>query len=263
MTQLRAAPPLSASATGDRVEAGLHREDHALRRAEVGAGEHDLVDGLDGLAAARRPEVGDRLAHACRTGRARSASSGSPPTKIVRVAFFAPSEPPETGASTKPTPRSRRRRGELAVAGRDRGAVDDEAALAQAIRDAVGAEQDGLDVRRVRDADHHDVRRARRLARAGRDAAAEPGEVVATTLAPVPARDLEARPAQVRGHRRTHRAQPHERDPFHPSPTSLSSGERTGRRGRVPSGPWTGWGSSGGAWAPGCSCSGSWASSSP
>ena len=37
---------------------------------------------------------------AARTGRARSTSAASPPTKIVRVAFRAPSLPPETGAST-------------------------------------------------------------------------------------------------------------------------------------------------------------------
>ena len=35
-----------------------------------------------------------------RIGRARSTSAGAPPAKIVRVAFWAPSEPPDTGAST-------------------------------------------------------------------------------------------------------------------------------------------------------------------
>ena len=35
------------------VEAGLHREDDALRDAEIGPGEDDLVDGLDGLAGRR------------------------------------------------------------------------------------------------------------------------------------------------------------------------------------------------------------------
>ena len=39
------------------------------------------------------------------TGRARSTSRSCPPTKIVRVAFWAPSLPPETGASTKTSPR--------------------------------------------------------------------------------------------------------------------------------------------------------------
>ena len=46
---------------------------------------------------------------AASTGLARSTSSTSPPTKIVRVAFWAPSLPPETGASTIARPRSRRR----------------------------------------------------------------------------------------------------------------------------------------------------------
>ena len=83
------------------VEAGLDREDDALGDAEVRAGEDDLVDGLDRLAGADRADVGDRPAErASRTGRARSTSAASPPTKIVSVAFLAPSLPPETGAST-------------------------------------------------------------------------------------------------------------------------------------------------------------------
>src|SRR3990172_5780946 len=41
---------------------------------------------------------------AARIGRARSTSASVPPTMIVRVPCSAPSEPPETGASTKPTP---------------------------------------------------------------------------------------------------------------------------------------------------------------
>ena len=48
---------------GLRVEARLHREDHPLGDAEVDAGDHDLVHGLDGLARARRAEVGDGRAH--------------------------------------------------------------------------------------------------------------------------------------------------------------------------------------------------------
>ena len=82
------------------VEPGLDGQDDALGDAEVGAGEDDLVDGLDRLAGADRPDVGDRPAQGGRTGRARSTSASSPPTKIVSVALRAPSLPPETGAST-------------------------------------------------------------------------------------------------------------------------------------------------------------------
>ncbi len=53
---------------------------------------------------------------AASTGRARSTSPASPPTKMVSVAFLAPSEPPETGASTMPIPRSRRRAANAVVA---------------------------------------------------------------------------------------------------------------------------------------------------
>ncbi len=41
------------------------------------------------------------LPRAARIGRARSTSAASPPTKIVNVAFWAPSLPPDTGASTR------------------------------------------------------------------------------------------------------------------------------------------------------------------
>ena len=53
---------------------------------------------------------------AASTGRARSTSASEPPTMIVSVPFWAPSEPPETGASTSATPRSARRSASSRVA---------------------------------------------------------------------------------------------------------------------------------------------------
>ena len=55
------------------VEAGLDRQDDPFGDAEVGAGQDDLVDGLDRLAGADRADVGDRPAHRRRgpAGRAR------------------------------------------------------------------------------------------------------------------------------------------------------------------------------------------------
>src|SRR5690348_14713800 len=47
-----------------------------------------------------------RLPIASRIGRARATSSSRPPQKIVSVPFCAPSDPPDTGASTMPMPRS-------------------------------------------------------------------------------------------------------------------------------------------------------------
>ena len=89
------------------IEPGLDGEDDPLGDAEVRAGQDHLVDRLDRLTGADRADVGDRPAQsASRTGRARSTSASSPPTKIVSVAFLAPSLPPETGASTIDRPRS-------------------------------------------------------------------------------------------------------------------------------------------------------------
>ena len=162
----------------DRVEAGLHREDHALRRAEVGAGEHDLVDGLDRLPAARGPEVGDRLAHRL--------EDRPRPLRVLGLA----ADEDRQGRVLRALRAAGDRRvheadaalaeaaGELGGgAGRDRRAVDDEAALAQALRDAVGAEQ----ARPRRPA--CPTRRPRR-----RPPRAPPRPALAATLPPSPAR---------------------------------------------------------------------------
>ena len=108
--------------------------------------------------------MGDRPAHAPRApaGRARRPSA-SPPTKIVSVAFWAPSLPPETGASIIAMSCSRRRAAKPQLPD---GAMVEQSMTSVpgtgAGDDAVRPEQDGLDVRRVRDADDDDVRLARR-----------------------------------------------------------------------------------------------------
>ena len=68
-------------------------------------GDQDLVDHLGVLArAGRRP--GGRSSCPCTrsSGRTASTASASPPTMIDRAAFFAPTSPPDTGASTLATP---------------------------------------------------------------------------------------------------------------------------------------------------------------
>src|ERR1035437_7378046 len=56
------------------------------------------------------------LPTASKTGLARATSGSAPPTNIVRVPRRAPSDPPETGASTRPTPCSASRRPKSRVA---------------------------------------------------------------------------------------------------------------------------------------------------
>ena len=77
-----------------------------------------------------------------------------------------------------------------------------------------GAEQDGLDVRRVGDADDDDVRRRRRPGPAvGGQGDAEIVELGAAAGRPVPAGDREPGPREVGGHRRAHRPEAEEGDP--------------------------------------------------
>ena len=162
------------------VEAGLDRQDDALGDAEVGAGQDDLVDRLDRLAGADRPDVGDRPAHrASRTGRACSTSAASPPTKIVSVALRAPSLPPETGASTIRRPRSARRAA--------KSQLPDGAIVEQSMtsvpgprarrRRRPGPNRTASTSGRVRDADDHDVDVGDRLGRGVGHRDAEVGEL--------------------------------------------------------------------------------------
>jgi hypothetical protein len=59
-----------------------------------GAGEDHLVDRLDRLTGTDRADVGDRPAHGGQDGPRSLDIGASPPTKIVSVAFLAPSLPP-------------------------------------------------------------------------------------------------------------------------------------------------------------------------
>ena len=105
-----AAPP------AERLDERLQRQALLLAQREplaergVGARDEHLVDGLAGLARARAAEVRDRLQNASSAGRAVATCASSPPTKAVSWPLRAPSEPPETGASTAPAPRSARAR---------------------------------------------------------------------------------------------------------------------------------------------------------
>ena len=168
-TQLLAAPPPSASTTWSGSRPGLDREDEALRDPEVDAGEDHLVDGLDGLARAARPEVGDLRAQPLeerpRALDASGVAAGEDRQGRLLGAFAAAGDRRvDIGhAGSREALREVARRGRA-----DRRAVDDEAARGQALADAGRAEQDRLDVRRIGDADEDDVGRRAELGRAGR-----------------------------------------------------------------------------------------------
>ena len=104
-----AAPPLSAATSSLERQALALGQREPLAERRVGAGDQHLVDGLAGLSRAGRAEVRDRAREdlAAQAARPRRAAS-SPPTKTVSVPLRAPSDPPETGAST--APQSLRRR---------------------------------------------------------------------------------------------------------------------------------------------------------
>ena len=213
-TQLWAAPPPSASTTWLDVESGLDRQDHALGDAEVRAGQDDLVDGLDRLTGTDRSDVGDRPAHR-RQDRARALDISRFATdedrqRRVLGAFAATRDRSVdhrqvvVGQALGEVPASRRR---------DRRAVDDEGPRAGTADDAVRAEQDRLDVRRVRDADDGDADIGDGSRRRLGDRDAQTCEVRGAAGRPVPAGDREAGAGQVGRHRRAHGAETEEGDP--------------------------------------------------
>ena len=159
-TQLWAAPPPSAVDDLLDVEPGLDGEDDALRDAEVGAGEDDLVDGLDRLAGADRSDMGDRPAHR-RQHRAgaldvRRVAADEDRQRRLLGALAAARRPAHRPSRCR-APRSRAAKSQLPD-----GAIVEQSMTrvpgTSAGDDAVRTEQDGLDVRRVRDADDDDVR---------------------------------------------------------------------------------------------------------
>ena len=197
------------------VEPGLDREDDPLGDAEVGAGQDHLVDGLDRLAGTDRADVGDRPAEALRTGRARSTSAASPPTKIVSVAFRAPSLPPETGASTigRSCSASRAAKSQL----------PDGAIVEQSMMRVPGRAPPTTPSWPNRTASTSGVSEtqmttisASATASAGSvgHGHAEVGELGAAAGRPVPGGDREPGTGQVGGHRRAHRAEAQEGDPL-------------------------------------------------
>src|SRR3989304_5777514 len=118
---------------------------------------------------------------AARIGLARSTSASVPPTMIVRVPCSAPSEPPETGASTKPTPPAASRAAKPSLA-------------------------PGLMVGQAT------IRLPARAPAAGPPA---PPRGRGPARRAVPDRQREAGPRQVGGHGRAHRAHAREADPLH------------------------------------------------
>ena len=196
------------------VEAGLDRQDDALGDAQVGAGQDDLVDGLDRLAGADRTDVGDRPAH--------GGQDGPGLLDVGRVAAHEDRQrrvagalaPARDGGVDHAQLALRQSRGEVPAARRGDGrAVDDQRPGSGAVDDAVRAEQHGLDVRRVRDADDDDVdESATAWAAVGGHDDAEIGELVGATGRPVPAGDGETGAREVGRHRGAHRAEAEERD---------------------------------------------------
>ena len=140
------------------VEAGLDRQDDALRDAEVRPREDHLVDGLHRLARAARPDVGDRLAHRLEDRPGALDVGGLAAAEDRERRLLGALAPARHGRVDEGYALLAEARREVAgVRRRDRRAVDDEQAVAGAAGDAVRAEEDRLDVRRVGDADHESV----------------------------------------------------------------------------------------------------------
>ena len=215
------------------VEAGLDGEDDALGDAEVGAGEDDLVDGLDRLAGTDRPDVGDRPA------RGRSAPDGRarrPARRRRRRSSASRSWRPRC----RPTPARRPSRRPRSRSRAAKSQLPDGAIVEQSMTSVPGRapsttpswpEQDGLDVWRVGDADDDHVPRPRRRRRAT-VAIVDPelGELRRAAGRPVPGGDREPGAREVGGHRRAHRAEPQEGDLLHRSHGTGSAVRSVGAR---------------------------------
>ena len=151
---------------------------------------------------------------AARIGRARSTSAASPPQKIVSVPFWAPSLPPDTGASTRATPRAASREAKSRVAD---GEIVEQSMTSWPSR-APSATPSGPN----RTASTSGVSEtqtttasAARATSAGLSARATPrsSSSGARSGDRFQAVTVEPGPGEVRGHRRAHRAEPDEADP--------------------------------------------------
>ena len=215
-TQLWGGPTAERADDLLHVQSSLDGKDDALGYPEVvGAGEDDLVDRLYRLAGLDRADMGDGAPRAFSTGRACSTSRSSPPTNIVRVAFLAPSLPPDTGASTMRSSRSRRR-----------------AAKSQLL-DGAMVEQSMINVpERAADATPSSPKSTAstsgvsdtQMTTSGVSATASAGEATSRRRDPptwratgraIPGRDRETGTGEIGRHRGTHRAQTEERDLVH------------------------------------------------
>ena len=141
-----------------------------------------------------------------RTGRACSTSLASPPTKIVSVAFRAPSLPPDTGASTSRSSRSARRAAKLQL--------PDGAIVEQSMTGVPGLAPSATPSNRTGRPRRRGCRRRRSPRpehRQRRRPACRPwprrlGQLCAATGRPVPGGDRKPA-ARDGGHRRAHRAE--------------------------------------------------------
>ncbi len=213
--------PALRRAAGERpddlldVQPGLDREHDALGHAEVGAGEDDLVDRLDRLAGTDRADVGDRPAEGRQDG----------PGAFEVVLVAADEDRQRRVPGTLAAARDRcvdhgqavfpEASGEVPAPRRgDRRAIHDQGSGARSADHPVLAEEDRLDIGRVRDADHHDLRVRGRRGGVRRHLDAQVGELRGAVRRAVPGGDLEPGASEVRGHRGTHRAEAQERDPL-------------------------------------------------
>ena len=157
-----------------------------------------------------------------RIGRARSTSAASPPTKIVRVAFCAPSEPPDTGASTRAIPPAASRLAKSRVAP---GAIVEQSMTSVPGRAAAatpaGPNRTSSTSRGIGDADEDDVAGRRDVGGVRRLDRAEPHELRGPPGGAVPDGQRVAGAGEVTGHRGAHRPETDEPDAFHDRPPHL------------------------------------------
>ncbi len=151
---------------------------------------------------------------ACRTGARRAAASRSPPMSPMPWPCLTCSLVPDTGASTKTSPRPAIRAAERGNAARIAGADADHGlagALAQR-RQQLPLDH-GLDLARIEQGEHDGIAAAREVGERGGGVAPEAGEPCGPGRVDVEADDGQARREQPNGQRLAHQAdadKPHE-----------------------------------------------------